>query len=262
MLFTNWAFLLTSFNFYWWALVGFLFNIRALVRVGIININIGSAINIWWTFLKAVLVRFTIEWITIWAIFFVRLCLSFCLYVTFFRFFHKVIIPLSIFCILSVIIDFNFAFDCSYISRNHLLDQTQQNCLRLWIFYLYFERLRKMTSIHVDASINLFLEDIKSMFEFKTFKKLLYQIHTKRSCIVRKLLSGYFFIFASSGCSYWKSILFLPLLYYFSTSCMMNNLLRRRVILFTLAYFERNQNWEPHHIPYFSSSLLSSSNRY
>lgn len=59
-----------------------------------------------------------------------------------------------------------------------------------------------MTSIHVHASIYFFFENIKSMFEFKTFKKLLYKIDAKRSFMRKDLLNGYFFIFARRGCSY------------------------------------------------------------
>lgn len=233
-----------------------------MIWIRIIDVNIRSTISIWWTFLKAVLVRFIIKWITIRTILLVHLCLSFCLYITFLRFFHKIVIPLRTFCILSVVINLYIAFHCSYISWYHLLNQTQQYCLRLWIFDLYFKRLWKMTSIHIHTSINFSLEDIQGMFEFKTFKKLLYQIHAKRSYVIIKLLNGYFFIFARRGCSYWKSILFLPLLYYFSTSYMMDHLHRRHVILFMLACFERSLNWQPHHRLYFSFRRLSSSNRY
>lgn len=80
--------------------------------------------------------------------------------------------------ILEVIVHLNIIPNCPNIPRNHLLDQTQQNSLRIRILDLNFERLCKMGSIHRQVSTDLLPKDVEGMLELETFEELLDQVHT------------------------------------------------------------------------------------
>lgn len=163
---------------------------------------------------------------------------------------HKIVAPLAGLrtSLLKIIINLDIAPHRSHISRHHLLHQTQQNSLRVRVFDLNAKWLCKMRSIHTYVSVYFLAEDVESMLELEAFEELLDQVHAKWGCIDRQVLNGYFFSLGRRGCSYWKPVLFLPLLYSFSINYITPDLHHTHMFWVALACSWNSQNSAPHRI--------------